>query len=111
MLIKQTNHTTNSNDDHWPIDFSDKAICITSAAKALDKAEVKMVFDKGVRILDGRKYEYVEDPQVDFAESGNTGTRKVPKGIPSGGVNVTVVGLNFNYIQDPAMYIVYQEKK
>jgi len=70
-----------------------------------------MVFDKGVRILDGRKYEYVEDPQVDFAESGNTGTRKVPKGIPSGGVNVTVVGLNFNYIQDPAMYIVYQEKK
>ena len=70
-----------------------------------------MVFDKGVRVLEGRKYEYVEDPTIDYAEAGNTGARKVPKGIPSGGINVTVVGSNFNYIQDPAMYIVYQEKR
>ena len=89
----------------------DKAICITSAAKALDKAEVRMVFDKGVRVLEGRKYEYVEDPLIEFAESGNTAARKFPKGIPSGGINVTVVGLNFNFIQDPTMYIVYQEKR
>ena len=73
----------------------DKAICITSAAKALE----------------GRKYEYVEDPLIEFAESGNTAARKFPKGIPSGGINVTVVGLNFNFIQDPTMYIVYQEKR
>ena len=30
---------------------------------------------------------------------GNTGQAKIPKGIPSGGINITVVGTNFEYIQ------------
>lgn len=89
----------------------DKAICITSSSRSLSKEEVRMVFDKGQRVLDGRKYEYVEDPKIDYADSGNTGVRKVPKGIPSGGINITVVGLNFNYIQDPLMYVVYQDQR
>ena len=60
-----------------------------------------MTFDKGSRVLVGKKYEYVEDPKIDYAESGNSANsvNKVPKGISSGGVNITVVGLNFNYIQ------------
>jgi plexin A len=89
----------------------DKAICITGPASVLTKAEVRMVFDKGTRVLDSKKYEYVEDPKVDYADSGNTGVRKIPKGIPSGGINITVVGVNFNYIQDPEMYIVFQDKR
>ena len=70
-----------------------------------------MVFDKGTRVLKGRKFEFVEDPKIDYADSGNNGVRKVPKGIPSGGINITVVGANFNYIQDPEIYIIFQEKR
>ena len=39
---------------------------------------------------------------------GNTGQAKIPKGIPSGGVNITVVGTNFEYIQEPNMYIQHE---
>ena len=78
----------------------DKAICITSKSGSLSKEDVSMTFDKGFRTLPNRKYEYVEDPKIDYADSGNQlGVKKVPKGIPSGGINITVVGQNFNYIQ------------
>lgn len=89
----------------------DKAICITGPSGSLSKAEVKMTFDKGERKLEGRKFEYVEDPKIDYADTGISGVRKVATGIPSGGINITVVGANFNYIQDPEMYIVFQDKK
>ena len=36
---------------------------------------------------------------------------KVPKGIPSGGINITVVGTNFNYIQDPAIYVLHNNSR
>ncbi len=88
----------------------DKAICITGPSASLTKADVRMVFDKGTRMLEGRKYEFVEDPKIDYADTGNFGVRKVPAGIPSGGINITVVGANFNYIQDPEMYIAFQDK-
>ena len=82
-------------------------------SRTLSKQDVRMVFDKGSRILVGRKYEYVEDPKIDYAESGNSASvNKVPKGIVSGGINITVVGLNFNYyIQDPKMYIDFQGER
>ena len=80
--------------------------------RSLSKQDVRMVFDKGSRILVGKKYEYVEDPKIDYAESGNSASvNKVPKGIVSGGINITVVGLNFNYIQDPKMYIEFQGER
>ena len=69
--------------------------------------EVRMTFDKGTRVLKGRKFDYVEDPKIDYANSGSNGGRKVPKGIPSGGINITVVGANFKYIQDPEIYIIF----
>ena len=92
---------------------SDKAICITSASTSLTKKNVRMTFDKGTRELNNRMYEYVEDPKIDYADSGNagSGSAKVPKGIPSGGINITVVGDNFNYIQDPKIYVVYQGER
>ncbi len=80
----------------------EKIICVTGPSVALDRAEVRVVFDKGSRVLPRMKYEYVEDPKIDYADSGPTsgaGVRKVPKGIPSGGINITVVGDNFKYIQ------------
>ncbi len=89
----------------------DKAICITGPSSTLTKADVKMVFDKGIRTLRRGKYEYVEDPKIDYADSGNTGVRKIPKGIVSGGINITVVGDNFNYIQDPEMYVIFQNRR
>ena len=89
----------------------DKAICITGSSPRLTKQEVRMVFDKGTRTLAGRKFEYVEDPKIDYADSGGNGQRKVPKGIPSGGINITVVGVNFIHIQDPQMYVIYQNKR
>ena len=42
---------------------------------------------------------------------GSTGQVKVPKGIPSGGINITVVGTNFNYIQDPAIYVLHNNSR
>lgn len=80
---------------------SDKAICITGASPTLTKEEVRMVFDRGTRVLHNKRYEYKEDPSIDYAHSGGatSGGSKVPKAIPSGGINVTVVGNSFSQIQ------------
>uniref|UniRef100_A0A0K2U8T1 Plexin A [Tribolium castaneum] n=1 Tax=Lepeophtheirus salmonis TaxID=72036 RepID=A0A0K2U8T1_LEPSM len=88
----------------------DMAICITSASKSLSKELVKMIFDKGIRELECQKYEYVEDPIIHSVYSGSLGGRvqKILKGIVSGGINITVVGQNFNYIQEPIFYVHYK---
>jgi len=66
------------------------AICITSKSPRLQKLDVKMHFDHGkARVLDRKRFEYVADPTIELAYSGNTGQAKVPKGIPSGGINIT----------------------
>ena len=71
-----------------------------------------MVFDKGNRVLKRKKYKFVEDPKIDYVHSGvTTGVNKIPRGIPSGGINITVVGLNFNYIREPKMYVVYDDER
>ena len=54
-----------------------------------------------------KRYEYVENLKIEFAYSGNTGQTKIPKGIPSGGINITVVGTHFDYIQDPEIYVLH----
>lgn len=38
-------------------------------------------------------------------ESGLTGQRGVPKGIPSGGILISVKGTNLNSVQRPKMYV------
>lgn len=88
------------------------AICITAGSRQLQKLDVKMTFDHGkARVLSKKRFEYVEDPRIEFAFSGNTGQAKIPKGIPSGGINITVRGHNFEYIQEPAMYVLHQGHK
>ena len=84
------------------------AICITSGSSRTDKYDVKMIFDHGkARVLEKKRFEYVEDPRIEYAFSGNTGQAKIPKGIPSGGINITVRGTNFEYIQEPKMYVLH----
>jgi plexin A len=35
---------------------------------------------------------------------------KVPKGIPAGGIRISVSGKNLAYIQNPQMYVYYKDK-
>ena len=75
------------------------AICRTSAADKLRSGELQISFDRGNRTFTKEMYEYVDDPTVDYAESGVVSQVKVPKGVPSGGIIVTVSGNNLQYIQ------------
>lgn len=87
------------------------AYCRTSAATSLSKGFLKMEFDSGERQLNSVPYEYVADPSIDFATaSASIAGAKISKGIPSGGVKITVYGRNFNAIQDPMMYVIYNDK-
>lgn len=69
-----------------------------------------MKFDKGDRFLENIKFEYVEDPVIESAESGVASQIKVPKGIPAGGIKISVTGKNLAYIQKPQMYVFYENK-
>lgn len=70
-----------------------------------------MKFDKGDRYLENTMFEYVEDPVIESAESGvQTGQIKFPKGIPAGGIKISVTGKNLAYIQKPQMYVFYEQK-
>lgn len=35
---------------------------------------------------------------------------KIPKGIPAGGIKISVVGKNLAYIQNPQMYVYHDNK-
>ncbi len=72
------------------------AICRTSASNRLHSGELHMSFDRGIRRYTQEEYQYVEDPTIDFAESGDVSKGKgVPRGIPWGGIIITVIGNNF----------------
>lgn len=89
----------------------EEVVCITSASDKQRTGRIKMNFDFGDRYFDRVKFEYVEDPTIESAESGSTlGQVKIPKGIPAGGIRVTVTGKNLAYIQNPQMYADYENK-
>ena len=75
------------------------AICRTSASNRLRSGELHMSFDRGVRRYTRQMYQYVEDPTIEYAESGVVSQVKVPKGIPAGGIIISVAGNNLEYIQ------------
>lgn len=75
------------------------AVCRTNAADRLRSGELHITFDNGDRRYAKELFEYVEDPTIDYAESGVASQVKVPKGIPSGGITVTVAGNNLQYVQ------------
>lgn len=81
------------------------AVCRTSASDRLRSGELHVSFDNGTRRYTREMFEYVEDPTIDYAESGVISQVKVPKGIPAGGIIITVVGNNLHYIQvSPPLY-------
>lgn len=55
-------------------------------------------------------FEYVEDPVIESAESGVASQIKVPKGVPAGGIKISVTGRNLGFIQKPQMYVFYEQK-
>ncbi|CAH1158754.1 unnamed protein product [Phyllotreta striolata] len=87
-----------------------RALCITSASNTTSKRKLKMKFDKGDRYLDSMMFEYVDDPIIESAESGVANQIKVPKGIPAGGIQISVTGRNLAFIQKPQMYVFYEQK-
>lgn len=87
-----------------------QALCITSAAPKPMPGKLKMKFDKGDRTLEKEMFIYVDDPVIESAESGVASQIKVPKGIPAGGIKISVTGKNLAYIQNPQMYVYYEQK-
>lgn len=69
-----------------------------------------MKFDKGDRYFDDEPFQYVEDPVIISVESGVASQMKIPKGIPAGGIKISVTGKNLAYIQKPQMYVYYEGK-
>ncbi|XP_033218924.1 plexin-A4 [Belonocnema kinseyi] len=86
-----------------------EAQCMTSASDQPLNGTLKMLFDEGVRTYSG-KFRYVADPTIESVESGVGGQMKIPKGIPAGGIKITVSGKNLAVIRSPQMYVYYDDK-
>ncbi|XP_076657981.1 plexin A [Halictus rubicundus] len=87
-----------------------EALCMTSASDKKRSGVVQMKFDGAIRIYDSVMFEYVDDPTIESVESGVASQVKIPKGIPAGGIKMSVTGKNLGYIQSPQMYVYYDEK-
>lgn len=87
-----------------------QALCITSASNLITKEKLRMKFDEKADRAFDEYFQYVEDPIIFSAESGIPSSVKIPKGIPAGGIKISVSGKNLAYIQKPQMYVYYQQK-
>ncbi|XP_018019923.1 plexin A3 isoform X1 [Hyalella azteca] len=89
------------------------AWCRTSASHKRHQGSVVMRFDKGVRELAGQRFTYVDDPVITSVRSGRAGQaagmRNGPRGIPNGGIIITVDGRGFDVIAEPKMYVEYDD--
>lgn len=86
-----------------------QALCRTSSSREKRSAKLRMEFDRAKREYDGDFFQYEDDPTIISAASGASG-QKTPKGIPAGGIKIYVHGTNLRIIQDPRMYVYYDEK-
>lgn len=85
--------------------------CITSASNKQREGKVTVKFDQGGnRLYEKDLYEYTDDPTIESLESGVNSLGKVPKGIPAGGIKISVSGKNLLSIQKPLFY-VYNENR
>ncbi|XP_017126094.1 plexin-A2 [Drosophila elegans] len=100
-----------SINDHLPCKIlstdSSQAICRTSPSPGIIEGRLKMSFDNGPREFNDYNFKYVLDPTVEHVSSGPSGQIKVPKGIPAGGIRISVIGTQFTSIQTPNIYVVY----
>jgi hypothetical protein len=81
------------------------AICRTSASDWRGSGVLSMWFDSRVRHFNQQKYEYVPDPIIESV--GDVSQGRVLKGIPSGGINISVSGNNFQNIQVSYMRLCF----
>ena len=81
-----------------------RAECITSESR-LGEEKVRVRFDNGIRSFDDYKFLFVEDPKITSVESGPAGQQGGPRGIPGGGITISVKGDNLNSVQKPLMYV------
>lgn len=84
-----------------------EAVCKTSPARTEISGMFTMKFDNGVRDFEEELFQYVADPTIEFATSGPN-SFKAPKGIPAGGIKITVIGTQFEAIQKPVMNVYVQ---
>ncbi|XP_055922335.1 plexin-A4 isoform X2 [Eupeodes corollae] len=100
-------------NDHLPCEIlstnATQALCRTSSSPGIIEGRLKMHFDNGIREFNDYNFKYVEDPTIESVSSGQSGI-KSPKGIPAGGIKIAVRGSQFNYIQNPNMYVYYNQK-
>lgn len=89
---------------------ANQVICRTSQSPGIIEGRLKMIFDNGPREFNEYNFKYVEDPSIKEVSSGPSGQIKVPKGIPAGGIQISVTGTNFEYIQSPSIYVYYKNK-
>lgn len=87
------------------------AVCITSARHRAGDEKVRMKFDNGMRNFEAYSFLYVEDPSISSVESGPSGQRGEARGIPSGGITITVRGQNLNIVQEPLIYVVVDDER
>lgn len=87
-----------------------QALCRTSPATSKITGKLRMELDNANREFDDEFFNYVDDPTIEYATSGPSGQLKAPKGVPSGGIKILVVGNQFESIQNPNMYVYYQDK-
>lgn len=88
---------------------ANETLCMTSASNRNHSGTLKMKFDGGMREFNG-VFEYVDDPTIETVESGVAGQVKIAKGIPAGGIKISVTGRNLGYVQNPQMYVYYDDK-
>lgn len=86
-----------------------QALCRTSASQEKRSGRLKMTFDGATRECDIDEFRFEDDPTIISAASGSTG-QKGPKGIPAGGIKIYVHGTNLKIIQQPKMYVYYDDK-
>lgn len=84
--------------------------CLTSASNRQREGKIKVKFDQGIRLFDKDTYEYTEDPTIESLESGVTVTNKHPKGIPAGGIKISISGKHLLSIQRPKLYVYNEDR-
>ena len=83
------------------------AVCVTAAAARAGPQQLSMTFDRTLRHLAEPPYQYEEDPIITEVTSGSTPWNKAPKGVPAGGITITVRGRNLQVVQRPRMTVQY----
>lgn len=93
-------HTTEKN----------QATCVTVQAKEKQSLKLRMTFDGVVRVYEKELFQYGDDPTIiSIAAASANITRKAPKCIPAGGLDIVVFGTNLKIIQKPTLYYVYRD--